>query len=313
MEDYWTETERFGFQKVQQNGKITYTLSGDKGVGTYELWGDPNTAVAIYMDYTLNTPWTVLASTKERYLQVSQFYSGSVDIYRKKRELNPSELGLNCYLNYPGDYGYKRVNPRVRIVDMGLFYRENFFEKLPFSLPEDFWESAARVLNPSALVIPAVTNALDQLFTCRLTGHELELYVHGKAYEVFALLFEYIYKNIQAPPVHLSSTDRMALEQVKVILANHLMDPPKITQLAAMVGVNQQKLMTGFRYLNGMTVYHYLKRLRMQKAVELLRDTNLSVLEIAQAVGYYGDGHFQSAFRAAYGISPSKMRRDLSK
>ena len=69
--------------------------------------------------------------------------------------------------------------------------------------------------------------------------------------------------------------------------------------------------MTGFRYLNNITIYGYLKKIRMRKAADLLKDTDLPVLEVAKMVGYHGDGHFQSAFREVYGITPHKLRNQM--
>ncbi|MFC4804573.1 helix-turn-helix domain-containing protein [Filifactor villosus] len=49
----------------------------------------------------------------------------------------------------------------------------------------------------------------------------------------------------------------------------------------------------------------------MTRALELLYDEELSVVDIARSVGYYGDGYFQKAFKETYGVTPSQMRKDL--
>ena len=101
------------------------------------------------------------------------------------------------------------------------------------------------------------------------------------------------------------------MESVRDILLQHIADPPSIAELAIKVGLNQQKLMTGFRFLNGITIYKYLKELRMKRAAELLQQTDLSIGEIAAAVGYHGDGHFQKAFRDVHGVTPHSLRTEL--
>jgi transcriptional regulator GlxA family with amidase domain len=55
------------------------------------------------------------------------------------------------------------------------------------------------------------------------------------------------------------------------------------------------------------------KRVRMEKAVGLLLESDMPVLEIARSVGYCGDGHFHQAFREMYGTTPGKMRRAIQK
>jgi transcriptional regulator GlxA family with amidase domain len=37
----------------------------------------------------------------------------------------------------------------------------------------------------------------------------------------------------------------------------------------------------------------------------------MSIAQIAQAVGYQGDGHFQQSFKETYGTTPGRLRREL--
>ena len=312
FESYWDDCERQGFVKTQHNGKTIYTLPESRGTGCFEIWGDAATAMVVIMDYTLQKPWTVFEATSERFLQVSQFYSGNVGLYKKRSEVFTAEHGLNCFLNYPAASAYKKVGTGIRILDVGLYYRQTFFENLSWSLPEDFWETTAKVLNPDVVVLPAVTEICNQLLACDLTGNALTIYVQGKLYEAFALLLSYAYAHKEKPPIQLSRADREALESIKDILAANLSSSPSISDLSKMVHMNQQKMMTGFRYLNGMTIYAYLRQLQMKEAAQLLRTTALPISEVAQMVGYCGDGHFQTTFKKIYGISPAKMRKEAT-
>ncbi|MBD2773721.1 helix-turn-helix transcriptional regulator [Iningainema sp. BLCCT55] len=53
----------------------------------------------------------------------------------------------------------------------------------------------------------------------------------------------------------------------------------------------------------------YLTNYRMQKAVELLHDENLTVKEIAVLVGYDSEVAFNQAFKRSYGFPPGVFRR----
>ena len=56
----------------------------------------------------------------------------------------------------------------------------------------------------------------------------------------------------------------------------------------------------------------FFPEMQRVKALEFLyNDDELSVVEIAKSVGYYGDGYFQKVFRETYGVTPSQMRKDL--
>lgn len=242
-------------------------------------------------------------------LEFGQFYQGDVSFYKKRNEAVAIEHGLNYLVNYPLFSAYKRMEVNIRLINVGITYREKFFETLPYALPEDFWETAASVLNPEALTLPAVTMICDQLKNCRLKGEPLKIFVQGKALEAFALTLDYIYAHKKEPSVRLSAFDRKALEAVKEQLSEQFRQPLPIKDLARSTGLNQQKLMSGFKQLNGLTIYEYVKRVRMEKAIELLLASDMPVLEIARSVGYCGDGHFHQAFREVYGTTPGKLRQ----
>ena len=170
IEQYWNDFEQLGFVKTEESGKIHYAVPKERGMGGFELWGNIEKAPVCITDITLKKPMTVLEYTDERYLQFGQFYSGETDIYQKKSELFPAEHGLNLYANQLPTMGYKRIAAGIRGVDVGICFRQKFFDELPFPLPEDFWETAAAALNPAAIALPELTAICNQLHECRLSG-----------------------------------------------------------------------------------------------------------------------------------------------
>jgi AraC family transcriptional regulator, transcriptional activator of the genes for pyochelin and ferripyochelin receptors len=51
-----------------------------------------------------------------------------------------------------------------------------------------------------------------------------------------------------------------------------------------------------------------LREYRLEKARELLQDRQLTIVAIANAVGYANPGHFAAAFKRKYGMTPRKFR-----
>ena len=66
----------------------------------------------------------------------------------------------------------------------------------------------------------------------------------------------------------------------------------------------------GFRLVYGDTVGQIRDRIRMEHALELLRSSRMSVVEIALESGYHSPASFTRAFKASFGISPGRMRRE---
>lgn len=61
----------------------------------------------------------------------------------------------------------------------------------------------------------------------------------------------------------------------------------------------------------GTTFREYLQDIRMQHAARLLRDTRLSVRDIALAAGYHNSSHFYHLFQRHFGVSPATYRADV--
>lgn len=55
----------------------------------------------------------------------------------------------------------------------------------------------------------------------------------------------------------------------------------------------------------------YFRKKRMEKAAELLKTTNMKVIEIANSVGYENQGKFAKVFAETYGVLPLEYRRLL--
>lgn len=81
----------------------------------------------------------------------------------------------------------------------------------------------------------------------------------------------------------------------KEILQARLENPPLLSELAQQVGVSETTLQKGFQMQFGTTVFGYLTNQRMEQAYQLLKNSALTVAEVANIVGYFHLGHFAVA------------------
>ena len=84
--------------------------------------------------------------------------------------------------------------------------------------------------------------------------------------------------------------------------------PITIEDLSHEVALSPYYLIRKFRRIYKQTPHQYLMRLRIARAKELLRNSDLSITEICMAVGYESLGSFSSLFRKVAGLSPSDYR-----
>ena len=85
-----------------------------------------------------------------------------------------------------------------------------------------------------------------------------------------------------------------------------------VEMLASQVYLTPDYLSRLFKKSTKKSLSQYIRQVRMEKASELLRTTNLKVIDIGIAVGYPNYSYFCQSFREYYGKSPEKYRREDS-
>lgn len=95
-------------------------------------------------------------------------------------------------------------------------------------------------------------------------------------------------------------------------MKDHLRQPLSISTLAAVVNLSRSHYTTLFKRVTGYAPLMYLNHLRMQRAVQLLNTTHLSIKAISDELGYSEQFYFSRAFSKLHGNSPSEHRRRYS-
>ncbi|MEY2505786.1 MAG: AraC family transcriptional regulator [Verrucomicrobiota bacterium] len=97
---------------------------------------------------------------------------------------------------------------------------------------------------------------------------------------------------------------RDRVERTKQLLAGDLANPPTLETLGREVGCSPFYLSRSFSREVGLTIPQYLRKLRMERAAELLRSGRYNVTEAATEVGYASLSHFSKAFCETIGCCP---------
>jgi AraC-like DNA-binding protein len=91
----------------------------------------------------------------------------------------------------------------------------------------------------------------------------------------------------------------------------HYTENVKVEDVAQWVGMHRSYFSTAFAKEVGQPPQRFLRQLRLAKGMRLLKETSLSITEIALSLGYTDLYSFTRAFSAYYGQSPSKFRATL--
>ncbi|NQZ68924.1 MAG: helix-turn-helix transcriptional regulator, partial [Lentisphaeria bacterium] len=92
-------------------------------------------------------------------------------------------------------------------------------------------------------------------------------------------------------------------------LEDHYDTNVTVEDLAKTVYLSVPRFYLVFKETVGMPPLEYVQRLRLQKSLELLLVTDLTINEIADRVGYKDQFHYSKRFKKLYGMSPSAYRQ----
>jgi AraC-like DNA-binding protein len=120
---------------------------------------------------------------------------------------------------------------------------------------------------------------------------------------------------LQGTAIHQSTRTVAQPDVVDTVLRNLTSAPERpwtMDELAELVSLNPAYLSRLFRQHLGLPPIGYLARLRVERASVLLSQTDLSVAQVARAVGWPDSNYFARRFRALSGLSPTAYRKRRS-
>jgi ligand-binding sensor domain-containing protein/signal transduction histidine kinase/DNA-binding response OmpR family regulator len=112
--------------------------------------------------------------------------------------------------------------------------------------------------------------------------------------------------------VAINSTDEIFITKVLRYIEEHLTNPDfGVPMLASEVGMSQPVLYKKIRALTDLSVNDFIKSIRLKKAVQLLEQRQLTIYEIAYAVGFSDRKYFSQEFKKYYGKTPTEYLAEM--
>ncbi len=106
------------------------------------------------------------------------------------------------------------------------------------------------------------------------------------------------------------SPDDVRIKQAMDLIEEQYHDPElMLERLCRPLGVSASHLSRLFKKETGRSFRRYVMRVRMEKGAKPLRESSLSIKQIAAAVGYTHGADFDHHFKMVYGLTPSAYRQ----
>jgi AraC-like DNA-binding protein len=160
--------------------------------------------------------------------------------------------------------------------------------------------------NPLSLAIERITT---EVTNPRFDEKYRPFLLAGKCPELLMALLELHEKTGDKKWVHCRTEyDRERIEFARNYLLQNAGQPPSLTELSRLAGINQLKLKMGFKEVFGQTVFAYLNEYRLQKAQEEIGKGGKSLTQIAFELGFSSLQHFSGAYKKRYGKAAGRQK-----
>jgi transcriptional regulator GlxA family with amidase domain len=186
------------------------------------------------------------------------------------------------------------------------------------------WEykTALAEMLPDVIMQDTIFSVDGRVFTSAGGAASMDMMLHRVRADYGASLATWVADQMvyTVPRAH-SDGQRMSLQSrpevrnAKLLMAmqimeNNLEDPLRPDEIAQVVTLSTRQLERLFaKYLTTSPKRYYL-HLRLEKARNLLRQTDLSVTDVCVACGFRSLSHFSKSYRAAFGIPPGMEASD---
>lgn len=142
---------------------------------------------------------------------------------------------------------------------------------------------------------PDLLGALQQMESAR----ERELWLHG------------ILRRVRtACTAGASQAQPDVMERARAFIRDNFVNPElTLKTVADYVGFNEKYFSTRFAKECGCTFISYLNGLRIERAGQLLLQTDMKIYEVCEAVGYHNVEHFNHVFKKKMGVTPKIYRQ----
>ena len=106
---------------------------------------------------------------------------------------------------------------------------------------------------------------------------------------------------------NVKGNDEALMERIMKVVNEHLSDSNfNVETMTKEVGISRAQLHRKMKEMTGLSVSEFVRNIRLEQAVRLLKEQKINVTQVAYTVGFSNLAHFSTVFRKQFGVSPSE-------
>lgn len=319
---YVPQFEQFGL-RLRDTGPV-WTGEVHNALGSGSAWVVPVSKSCLVIDHCITPAHDMLLAeyTPQPYACVTEVSEATLDCMpevgiaanRIAQPKGPWPLGQVCTF-LQDDVGCEKspLKGGHMYHSRSIMFFDDYFKELEASYPHEFSGMFGDFNRAwSAEASSVMCTALRHLGFSRPGRPGLHLYVRSLVENMVAELAASRSADAQALDAAESSESRRLAEEAAALVEHLLDDGARIdlNGLAARLYVSRSKLCAVFKQETGEALGAYVRRRRCERAEDLLKQTKLSVAEVAKRLGYPQQAAFAQAFKQQTGQTPTAWRNN---
>ncbi len=179
------------------------------------------------------------------------------------------------------------------------------------SIPIDLYAMRDRLCGEDNCFIIRATDAIQHIFSELYAAPSAirSDYCKLKVLELLLFLNSADLPALREKRTYITRTQVDTVRAIRTYLVEHLDQRITLPELSTRFEISLTTMKQNFKTVYGDTIGSYIQSYRIQKAMYLLQETNLSIVEIAGQVGYQNASKFSEVFRQLAGATPSEYRK----
>ena len=113
-----------------------------------------------------------------------------------------------------------------------------------------------------------------------------------------------VLRNVMSDPS--KSRDHFIVQAEALIVENLSNEQFGVSELAAAMNMSRSNLLRKIKKRTGLSASQFIRQLRLQQGMDLLKSTSMTVSEISYQVGFGSTSYFIKCFREHYGYPPGE-------
>lgn len=151
-----------------------------------------------------------------------------------------------------------------------------------------------------------IMRSMQSTYSAKAPGYELRLKIMVS--EIWLTLYENCVPDVGGAR-SVSHTEKARIDILRRFIQENYSEKITLEDIAASAHISRGECCRIFKRLYGTTPFQYLVHYRLTRSVYYLSETDKSISQIAQSVGFCSSSYYTKCFRSEYNCTPLKFRQ----